>query len=76
LPTKQVSIPFHNEAILSSTHSGLSFNYDMDDQQNKKIVCKLSNNYKSWFEFQGVVTESGFLVEITTLYLSKIAIKV
>lgn len=61
LPAKQVSIPFHNETILSSTHSGLSFNYDMDDQQNKKIVCKLSNNYKSWFEFknQGVVTESA-----------------
>ncbi len=62
LPAKQVSIPFYNEAILSTHHSGLSFNYDMDHNQlNKKIVCELSNNYKSWFEFknQGVATESA-----------------
>src|SRR5690242_14857697 len=61
LPAKQVNIPFYNEVMLSAHHSGLSFKYDMNHNQNKKIVCKLSNNYKSWFEFknQGVVTESA-----------------
>ena len=61
LPAKQVSIPFSNEKILSTNHSGLIFNYDMNGQPGKKIVCKLSKIYKSWIEFsdKGVVRESG-----------------
>lgn len=61
LPTKQVNIPFNNEAIISSKHSGLTLNYDMSAKPTKKIVCELSNIYKSWLEFsdQGVFKESG-----------------
>lgn len=60
LPPKQISIPFNNEAILSTKHSGLVMNYDMHGNPPKKIVCKLSNIYKSWIEFpeQGAIKES------------------
>lgn len=69
LPAKQVNIPFSNEAIMSTTHSGLAFNYDMNGNPAKKIVCKLSNIYKSWFEFldQGVFKESGTFGEYQTV---------
>lgn len=61
LPTKQVSIPFTNEAIISANHSGLVFKYDMNGNPTKKIICALSNAYKSWFEFsdQGLFRESA-----------------
>jgi hypothetical protein len=63
LPVKQVSIPFKKQAISSSTHSGLSFDYDMNwiEGMNRKIVCKVSSsNDFSWFEFKnkGVVKKS------------------
>lgn len=50
LPPKTVSIPFTNEKILSQDHSGLVFNYAME--ADKKIVCKLTNIYKSWIEYR------------------------
>lgn len=51
-PTKQVNLPFNNEALFSQNHSRLVFNYDMSGASAKKIVCTLSNVYKGWLEFR------------------------
>lgn len=58
---KTVSIPFNNEVINSVDHNGLAFNYSLNTYPATKIVCKLTNAYKSWFEFsnQGIAVESG-----------------
>lgn len=48
---KLVSFPFNNEAIISANHSGLLFNYNMDGNPSKKIICNLSNSYNSWFVY-------------------------
>lgn len=69
LTPKQVNIPFKNESIISANHSGLAFNYDMNGSPEKKIVCELSNIYKSWFDFsdQGVFKESATFGEYQTV---------
>lgn len=56
---KEVTIPFYREALLSNKHSGLKFNYKMNN--NKIVACDLSNVYKAWFEYttDGVMRESG-----------------
>lgn len=49
---KQVNIPFSNEALFSSTHHGLFFNYEMGRTPTRKIVCEYHNVYKGWLEFR------------------------
>lgn len=39
---KLVNVPFNNELINSSKHEGILFNYDMDGNPAKKIVCEFS----------------------------------
>lgn len=67
---KNVMIPFNNEFINAADHSGLIFNYDLSG--NKKVVCKLSNIYKSWFKFssQGMSRQSGVFGEYQTVTFS------
>lgn len=66
---KLVSLPFSNEAIISKDHSGLVFNYELDANAGKRIVCKVSNVYKSWFEYSsgGQMLESGVFGEYQTV---------
>ncbi len=69
---KSVTIPFNNETINAADHAGLVFNYAINTTPATKVVCKLNNAYKSWFEFsnQGVVNGSGVFGGYETVVFS------
>jgi hypothetical protein len=69
---RQVSIPFSNEPILTPGHTGLIFNYDMNGNPARKIVCRLAHVYKGRLEFpdQGSIEESGVYGGTETITLT------
>lgn len=69
---KSVAVPFSNVTINAADHEGLVFNYALNTAPATKVVCKLSNSYKSWFEYsnQGVVNGSGVFGGYETVVFS------
>lgn len=59
--SKQMTLPFNHEVIFAKDHNALTFNYDLSGNPAKKIVCKVSDAYKVWFEFpiENTIRESG-----------------
>lgn len=74
-PSKQVQMPFQNEVIFTDSNEGLIFNYQLiHGKEVSKIVCNLSNTYKSWLEFtdNGTLSESEVYGGNETIILSTI----
>jgi hypothetical protein len=69
---RQVVVPFVNQAIASTDHYGLVFNYDLSNQPNTKVVCVLSDLYKAWLTYpvNGALVESPTYGGSQTVILS------